>query len=159
MRINKFKIYTYIFITAILGWSCSTKNSCYTDFHNIPIYGWKTNEPVTFHINDSILDDMEKTNIKITLRHDNSYPYHDLFLTADLTKYNGETTTTEISCHLANENNEWLGSGFGAIYEFNTNLKENFNLKDYSQIRIWQSMNDSIINGISELGITIIDNK
>ncbi|WP_026810653.1 gliding motility lipoprotein GldH [Arenibacter latericius] len=63
------------------------------------------------------VDTIQPYNIFINIRNDQTYPYSNLFLIAELNTPNGDLVRDTLEYEMALPNGEWLGSGNGSLKE------------------------------------------
>lgn len=104
-------------------------------------------------------DSAASYDITLGIRHDNYYPYRNLWLFVD---YIGNDTLIRrdtVECMMANEYGSWYGSGFGTSYQFEKKIKSGIKPADARHIVVWQGMRDDTVTHIENIGITITRNK
>jgi gliding motility-associated lipoprotein GldH len=103
------------FLCGVALWllqSCSGAGS-QSDFQELPEAGWPLRTPVRFSL--SVKDSMSDHSLWIALRHDQDYPFSNIFLITTLRHPNGSVITDTLSYDLAASDGQWLGSGNGII--------------------------------------------
>lgn len=76
---------------------------------------WNLDETVHFQFSE--LDSIEPYNMFINIRNDNTFPFSNLFLIAELEYPNGETIKDTLEYKMSEPSGEWLGQGLGSIKE------------------------------------------
>lgn len=126
-----------------------------TDYHSVG-GAWPRDSIVEFTF--SGLDTVAPHDIFINLRNDQTYPYSNLFLIAELRFPAGDVVTDTLEYEMARPNGEWLGKGRGGIMENKLWYKENiiFPTSGVYTLRISQAMRkNGKVNGIESLeGVT-----
>jgi gliding motility-associated lipoprotein GldH len=92
--------------------SCSGAGS-QSDFQELPESGWPLRTPVRFSL--TVKDSLSDQSLWIALRHDQDYPFSNIFLITTLSHPNGSVITDTLSYDLAASDGQWLGSGNGII--------------------------------------------
>lgn len=155
---NRLNITYHIFIIFLicLG-GCSPKHSSYSDFKAIPQTGWISKVPL--HFNPEYGDSVAEYNIYLAIRHDNYYPYRNLWLFIDYISNDTVIHRDTVECMLADEYGSWHGSGFGTSYQFEKMIKPGIKPPFAKHIVVWQGMRDDTIKHIENIGITITKNE
>jgi len=84
---------------------------------------WAKNNNIDFNFSE--LDTLQKHDMFIHVRNDNSFQYSNLFLIAALQYPDGETVTDTLEYEMALPDGTWLGKGFGGVKENKLWYKEN----------------------------------
>jgi len=142
-----------------LAWACFS--SCGTDaffggtksFDAKP--GWAAAEVAEFDW--QIADTLERFDFFIDLRHDQSYPFSNIYLFVDFTFPNGRMLRDTLSCELADERGNWLGTGFGNMVDHRIGFRRatGFPLSGDYAIRIGHGMRVDPLPGISDVGFRL----
>ncbi len=134
-----------------------------TDFKATNNGFWNKDNIVEFSFSD--LDTIQNHHIYLNVRNDNTFPYSNLFLIAELDFPNGETVTDTLEFIMAKPDGTWLGRGYGSIKENKLWYKENvvFPSSGVYTLRISHAMRkngsvDGIVNleGITDVGYEIV---
>ena len=72
--------------------------------------GWKADDVARFDW--QVEDTLKRYDFFIDLRHNQDYPFTNMYLFVDYTFPNGLTRKDTISCDLADQRGRWYGSGF-----------------------------------------------
>lgn len=150
MIMNKFWL---ILILSAVSISCSDHGEVYmTPIDNL----WKKddNKMIEFEINDA----QTPKNITFIVRHNNEYPYSNLFLISSMKNHKNEVIKTDtLQYILAKPNGEWLGNGFGSVKEIFLQYKNNYSFPNNGryQIEVKQGMRANELKGIEDIGIKI----
>jgi len=113
----------------------------------------------------SEMDTLQKHDMFINVRNDNSFPYNNLFLIANLEFPDGESVTDTLEYEMALPDGTWLGKGQGSIKENKLWYKENivFASSGVYTLRITHAMRkngdvNGVINleGVTDVGFEIV---
>ena len=117
--------------------------------------GWHKDSVKVFNVN--ISDTVQSYNVIIDLRHDNRYPYGNLWLFVRSVSPDSITLTDTINCILQGDDGHWIGSGFGSNYNipFYYMPQINFSATGNHQFFIEQGMRDDVLEGITGVGLRI----
>ena len=77
--------------------------------------GWSSEDGLLFHWD--VRDTLQRQDVLLDLRHDQSYPYSNLYVFLTYRFPNGKSRVDTVECTLANEKGEWRGSGFGDLVD------------------------------------------
>lgn len=102
-----------------------------------------------------------KTSYRVNfkLRHTQDYRYANLYILMHL-KGKGLNKSTRYQFKLANLNGEWRGQGSGDIFSYTFPLLTDFRFVQPGkyEIEIEQNMRDNPLQGISDIGVSVIPN-
>lgn len=84
---------------------------------------WNKDNAILFTF--SAPDTLNKYDVFVNLRNDNTFPYSNLFLITELNFPNGTTVKDTLEYEMALPSGEWLGKGSGSIKENKLWYKEN----------------------------------
>ena len=128
----------------ILLTSCR-EDTCFHAYLPVNDMGWDRNDTLGYILPEPISADTP-LSFEIGIRHKDSYPYRDLWLTV-----NGDT------CHLflADTIGKWSGSGIGEIRHLTCPIS--FQVKEDSlrRLDIMHIMQDNPLQGIRNVGVHI----
>lgn len=99
----------------LLGATGCGEEAVYAGTQSIPEEGWKVDAPVSFAW--TVTDTTLKQDFFIDIRHDASYPFSNIYFFLDVSFPNGKRLRDTIACDLADEQGNWLGSGFGNLID------------------------------------------
>lgn len=144
-----------VLLTASL-WSCSPKRVATSSFHSLDVgSGWHRSMPLVFtpQYGDSAL----RYDVTLVVRHTNAYPYANLSLVVDLMGNDAESKNRRtVNFALADAAGNWLGAGFGTLYQVQTLLAHNMAPESLGRVVVWQAMaNAETIGQITDVGIIV----
>lgn len=117
---------------------------------------WNREKGMVFSF--SKMDTIGRHHMFINIRNDNSYPYNNLFLIAELAAPDGNITIDTLEYEMAKADGTWLGKGYGSVKENKLWYKENivFPSSGVYKVTIYQAMRrNGNVDGIEALeGIT-----
>ena len=134
-----------------------------TDYRATSNGSWNKDNIIEFSFSE--LDTLQKHHMFINVRNDNTFPYRNLFLIAQLDYPNGETVTDTLEFMMARPDGTWLGKGYGSMKENKLWYKENvvFPSSGVYTLRLSHAMRkngnvDGVINleGITDVGYEIV---
>ncbi len=127
---------------------------------------WSKDEAVEFTFKE--IDTTGNHNMFITIRNDETFPYSNLFLIAEMGYPNGQTFTDTLEYEMASPDGRWLGKGFGTVKENILWYRENivfpvhgvYTLKISHAMRKNGSVNGVVaLQGITDVGFEIEKGK
>ena len=134
-----------------------------TDYKPTTNGSWNKDSVVEFNFTG--LDTINKHDMFINIRNDNTFPYSNLFLIAELDYPNGDTVTDTLEYIMAQPDGTWLGKGYGSIKENKLWYKENivFPASGVYTLRVSHAMRKNgnvagVVNleGITDVGFEIV---
>lgn len=134
--------------------SCDS-NATFHKYEALP-QSWDKDRPVQFTV--ETIDSLERYNMFIHIRNNNSYPYSNLFLITKINFPNGKVIADTLEYEMARPDGSWLGVGFGSVKESKLWWKENIQFFEEGvyTFQIEHAMrNNGEVEGVSKLeGVT-----
>ena len=134
-------------------------NSLYNKMKEIPDAKWDMKHPVKFDV--EITDTNKMYDFYVLIRHNTDYTYGSLY-TFVTTTFPGDSMTRDtIEFILAEPDGKWIGDGSGYLRSNEVMISSKFVFPKpglYS-FEFQQAMRDTVLTGISELGIRITPTK
>ncbi len=126
----------------------------HAQFKHLPPGGWQRVMPLSFQPQ---YDDSTATfDLSIAVRHDNSYRYSNLSLIVDVIGSDSTIARHPVNIALADEYGNWLGGGFGALYQDAVELVNGINPDQARTVIVWQAMAGcDTLTGLVNLGIIV----
>ena len=130
--------------------SCSDPATLSHDFRSLPLRGWPRADTLTY---PSLLPDSAASyRLAVDVRHEGHYPYSELRLRL----LTASTASDTLCLHLADDRGRWMGHGLGGLYqcriEAGTFRADSAGLYTF---RIVHAMPDSLLRGVSDVGLLI----
>jgi gliding motility-associated lipoprotein GldH len=153
--------YFVVFLLLVSVVSCG-ENLLKSEFKSTDNGMWAKDNQIEFAFSE--MDTIIKHDVFINVRNDNSYPYNNLFLIANMEFPDGESVTDTLEYEMALPDGTWLGKGYGSIKENKLWYKENivFPSSGVYTIRLSHAMRkngdvNGVVNleGITDLGFEI----
>ena len=146
-----------IILCSVLLAGCQ-RGVIYTQFVELPQSGWDAQQAITF--TPTITDTITDYQLQLTLRHNDRYPYQNMWMFIGIKHDSTFILTDTIECYLANERGEWLGGGISQ-YELPMIYENNYRFERSGiyHITIEQGMRIEQIVGITSIGVKIISNE
>jgi gliding motility-associated lipoprotein GldH len=127
-----------------------------SDFQATDNGSWDKDDAIEFTFSE--IDTIQKHDMFINVRNDNSFAYNNLFLIAKLNFPDGEIVTDTLEYEMALPDGTWLGKGYGSIKENKLWYKENivFPTSGVYTLRLAHAMRkNGNVNGVENLeGVT-----
>ena len=153
-HIETMKKVALLAIISLLVLSCQ-QGVVFTNFKAIPC-GWETDSVLVF---SPVLEDSIATyDMQITVRHSDRYAYQNLWLFVDVKQDSLLLRRDTIEAMMANERGEWLGNG---VTEYTLPLLylEHIQIqKGEYEIIVQHGMREEVLQGVIDLGLTVVKN-
>ena len=129
----------------------------YSDFKQLPDNRWIYGDTLTFtpDINDSIASGM----LIVAVRHNNTYPYSNLWLEVTYPTSPTDVKRDTINLQLADIYGRWHGKGFGAGYQYADTVSKNVTLFNHQPITVRHVMRIDTLPDIELLGVTFVSSS
>ena len=117
--------------------------------------GWASEDAAEFDW--QVLDTLARHDFFIDLRHNQDFPFTNLYLFVDFTFPNGLSRRDTISCELADERGQWFGSGFGNLIEHRIGFRQGtgFPLQGDYAVKIAHGMRMDPLPGMLDVGFRL----
>lgn len=117
--------------------------------------GWLKTDKKIF--TPEIKDTLGVYDIFVHVRHADSYPYRNLYIFLTTEFPNGKKESDTLECMLANEKNQWLGSGAGDLWDNAILLKSDvqFPVSGKYRFTFEQGMRMDPVPMILDIGLSI----
>lgn len=134
----------------------------FSEYEAIKNGQWEMSGPVAFEF--SGLDSTTTHNMFINIRNDDSFPFSNLFLIAELESPGGNTIKDTLEYKMAEPTGEWLGTGLGSVKESKLWFQENIVFPDSGvyKVNISHAMRRNgdvdglhALEGITDVGLEI----
>ena len=141
-------------IAAALLAACNS-NVFYFEKNTIENDDWHLDNSLVYDVN--IVDTLQLYNFHINIRNTNEYPKMNIFFFVKTTFPTGAIAVDTVECLLAEPTGKWIGKGSGKLYDNMFLFRENviFPMTGKYEFEITHGMRDTIINGVSEVGLKI----
>lgn len=107
------------------------------------------------HFTPQYADSLHSYTMSVAVRHDNEYPFANVGLTVDFFGTDTLIERKHIDLPLADAAGNWLGGGFGALYQASTPLCTGLAAGKVTKVVVWQGLNTDTLPHITEVGIII----
>jgi len=117
--------------------------------------GWSSTNVQSFQF--AVADTLQKHEFFIDLRHDQTYPFSNLYLFVDYTFPNGRSRQDTVLCELADSRGTWLGTGSGPIVDHRIGVQTQtaFPLVGNYEVTIAHAMRKDPLPGILDVGFRL----
>ncbi|MDA0303082.1 MAG: gliding motility lipoprotein GldH [Bacteroidetes bacterium] len=136
-------------------WAACGSDAAFSGHEALPSTGWLSSESASFEW--QVRDTMTQHDFFIDLRHDQTYPFSNIYLFVDFTFPNGKSLRDTVACTLADDRGRWLGSGWGNLVDHRIGFKRNTSFPipgDYS-IEIVHGMRQNPLLGMRDVGFRL----
>lgn len=134
--------------------ACAPKHSSYSTFKAIPAEGW--NKTLVLRFMPSFADSAQLYDVSLAIRHTNNYEFSNLNLAVDIIGDSGKITRKAVDFKVADNYGNWLGSGFGALYQCSSVIATGVRPDQMKGIVVWQTMRGrDVIHNVVDVGITV----
>jgi gliding motility-associated lipoprotein GldH len=142
-------------ITSGLLCACQ-ENSYYHRSEVPPSTGWEMNR--TLYFQDSLRENTpELLHMEVELRHNNLYPYQNLWLYLRTRTSDGTDRLDSINWTLAEPSGKWLGNGWGSLYSLSYRLPDLKIRKTKGSkwfvVEMQHGLKDPVLEGVESLGL------
>lgn len=135
-------------LSSLLLMACDTQ-TIYSHYESVDVTGWSMLDTLryTFEVTDTLSD----YEVLIHVRHTEAYPYQNMWLFVD---------NDTIEFYLADERGQWLGNGRNSLVEMPILYEQSISYDHAGErtITICHAMRDSLLRGVSDVGVSIIKN-
>ena len=158
LKIKNFKIKSIIgplwigLCTAFFLTTCR-RDIVYSRFSSIPSEKWAIDSVAQFEY--AITDTVPDYHMLVYVRHTERYPYQNMWL------FVGDSLHRDtIEFYLADDRGQWLGNKHHGFIEMPVLLEENYHFADTGKyfLTVQHGMRDSILRGVTDIGLEIIKN-
>ena len=145
----------FVLAASIILFSC-TSGMVKSEYKATDNGHWTKDDILEFTFSE--LDTVQQFDMFINVRNDETFPFNNLFLIAELNFPDGNTVTDTLEYEMALPDGTWLGQGYGSLKENKLWYKENivFPTSGVYTLRVSQAMRkNGNVNGVENLeGIT-----
>lgn len=152
------KISFILLIVTILS-SCVNKNVIFDESVVISNAAWNNQDFPYFDVN--VEDTTSAYNFYLNIRHLENYRYSNFYMFLHTTFPDGNQTHDTIELVLSYPDGRWIGKGSGSMRDNNILLNNNlhFPAKGNYRFEIEQAMRESVLEGITDVGIRFEKNR
>lgn len=149
--------YLYIFIIIISFTACD--KAVYNKMKEIPDAQWSLNDVYKFDV--QIEDSAALYDFNVLLRHNTDYLYNNVYFFITTTMPGDSITKDTVEFILATQEGKWIGNGNSYIRSHKILISKQFMFPSTGlyTFEFEQAMRDSILIGITDIGINISKSK
>ncbi len=156
-RSTKYKVQCTMYnllLIAVLSFSSCRRGIVHSEFVSIPSGEWCVDSVPQFGF--TITDKETAYDILLYVRHTERYPYQNMWLFVN----NGQHRDT-IEFYLADDRGQWLGDKHHGFIEMPVLYEEQYHFPDTGRyyMAIQHGMRDSVLRGVTDVGIEILKNE
>ncbi len=140
-----------VFAVALLP-ACTTRD--YSDFQPIPAKGWAYNDAFTFE--PELNDSLATATLLVAVCHNSNYLYSNLWLEVSRLDPDSIWQRDTLDLRLCDPYGRWLGSGFGAQYQYSDTVVRNVRVVTGHPVVVRHIMRVDTVKDIEQLGIQLL---
>jgi gliding motility-associated lipoprotein GldH len=143
-------------VAGLLGWTGCGPEPIFAESKPIETEGgWSASDVKTFRFD--ITDTLSKHEFFIDLRHDQTYPFSNLYLFVDFDFPNGRQRRDTVLCELADARGAWLGTGSGPVVDHRIGFLSAtaFPLSGAYEISVAHAMRRDPLPGVLDVGFRL----
>ena len=146
-------VYVFILSLLLVGLTACSHDIVYSQFQPISSEKWHVDSIA--HVDYTIDDATDSYRMLVYVRHTERYPYQNMWLFV-----NDGTRSDTIEFYLADDRGRWLGDRHHGFIEMPVLLEEAKHFPDTGTyaINIAHGMRDSLLRGVTDVGVEIIRN-
>lgn len=146
--------FRFLFLLLILA-GCQP-GVVFDDNKNLPGNVWKSGQVIRFDVD--LQDTVSIHKFYLSLRHETSYRYANLFLFIHTTYPNGREANDTVECILADPSGKWLGKGITDIRDFQVLLRRGLRFPQTGTyiFELEQAMREPELTGVMDIGLRIV---
>lgn len=124
---------------------------------NVPIPETKWNSSLQPAFAVQVRDTSLLYNLFLNIRHDNSYPYENIWLNISVTFPDSSHSTRRMEVMLAKDDGEWFGTKIGSVWDYRTLLQQKtlFKQSGTYTFYIQQDMREDPLPGMLAVGLRL----
>ncbi len=148
--------YLLLMLTGLLALfqSCGVSGNDYSEFQRLPEAGWLYNDSIRFV--PETADSTAVGTLMVAVRHNNSYPYRNLWLEVTRHDASGKLRVDTVNMQLCDRYGRWHGRGFGAEYQYADTLPGLTRVIKDSSIVVRHVMRVDNLADIEQIGVTFV---
>lgn len=142
-----------ILVSVFMFASCNSEQT-FTESKDIPEKGWNRYDTLFF---SPKIEEAGRYNLFIDSRNNNHYSYQNLWLFVFCKQDSAIMFSDTVQTTLADKLGNWLGAGWGSLYELSTPIKNNIVLTPGQKytFKVVQGMRDYDLAGIASVGFRL----
>ena len=144
-----------LLLLCIISLSSCDSSRVFDDYKNIEEGEWQRELILNFDVD--IQDSISRHNLYINIRNSGDCPTSNLWLFVKTIAPDSTILVDTIECILSDISGKRYGSGLGDIYDLRVDFKRDiiFPIKGTYKFELEQGMRESVIPGITDVGIRI----
>lgn len=149
------KHYFYLLLLAAMTLFSSCRSDVvYSRFYSIPSAKWHQDSVLRFDFD--IVDSEPTYQILVYVRHNERYPYQNMWLFLS-----DSVRSDTIEFYMADDRGRWLGDRHNGYIEMPVlfESEKHFSAPGLYSLSVQQAMRDSILKGITDVGIEVVANR
>ena len=141
---------------SLFVWTGCSHQPVYERYYDVSHQTWDMNDTARFEV--EMTDTLGHYDVLLHIRHTNDYPYQNLWLFTRSMAPDSSLAVDTLSCYLADNTGQWLSDQTFSTFDMPLLYMENirFPKKGMYQFEIRQGMRDSLLQGIRNIGLSIV---
>ncbi len=146
---------TLVLLTSSLLLAACTRGVVYSEFKDVSPFGWDKDSAVTFTFR--VTDTLQPYNVLLHLRHQDNYPYQNMWFFLTSTNPQGTVTSDTIEFYLADDRGRWLGNGRNGHVSMPVLYEQNYHFADTGAytLSVRHGMRKERLRGVCQVGMEI----
>ena len=153
------KIKNLIWFSLFVLTFASCESDVYNKMKEIPEADWNMNDAYKFDVD--ITDSTEFYDFYVLLRHNTDYLYSNVYFFITATMPGDSISVDTVEFILATPEGQWIGNGNGFVRSHEIMISKQFMFPSTGlyTFEFKQAMRDSVLHGITDIGIRICKSK
>lgn len=152
------RIYILLAMVCIFIASC-TNDLLFEAGRTLPDRSWSADNKISFAI--EVTDTLSKHDIYLNIRNTDTYKFSNLYVFLETQIPDGSKDLDTLECILADDHGKWKGDGLGDLFDNRILFAHNVRFTQAGKytFTFTQGMRINPLQGISDFGIRIVNNK
>ena len=144
----------YILLSLLLLLTACVQDELFSEFHSFPNAEWNKQQAIRFEA--PVYDISVPYTVAIELRHNNQYPFRNVWLFVEYQTPSGSTRADTLGAYLADAYGKWYGKGL-SLYSHSFYYQQNVQYPDTGiyTYTIRHGMRADVLAGVSDIGVCI----
>ena len=142
-------------LCGMVGFASCGPEPIFSDSAPVDPEGWQAEETIEFTW--EVEDTIGTFDFFLDVRHDQTYPFSNLYLFLEFSFPNGRLSRDTLGCDLADVRGQWYGSGFGNLVDHRIGFhrETRFPLKGEYGLVVRHAMRKDPLPGITDIGFRL----
>lgn len=146
---------TCFFVVAMAMLVSCNHTAIFEQYQNISQEAWDMQDSICFHVDMN--DTTSRYNVLLHIRNTEQYPYQNLWLFTRSTAPDSTLAIDTLECFLADNSGKWINQSLLSTHEMPLLYMSNIRFPKIGTYTfdVVHGMRDSVLHGISQIGISI----